>query len=102
MPNFFQGLLFVIMIFALCVALAIIIKLVCLWLEEKRNTSLPKSQEPTIYLVKQTKSVSTVKKRKKRSPKIAFEGLILKPEQVSFSQDQKDDNSLKSENKITF
>jgi hypothetical protein len=85
MPKFFEGLLFVVMVFVLCVALAIVIKLTYLWLEEKRKIESPKVQEPTIYLVKQTQTAPTNKRRKKRSPKIAFEGLVLKPENVKLA-----------------
>lgn len=87
MPSFIEGVLLVLMIFGFCVGLAVIIKLTTIYIEEKYapKPDLQK-QEPKVYLVKQTTSPEQKPKRKRRSPKIAFEGLVLKPEKVTFDE----------------
>ena len=97
MPNFFEGLLLVFMIFAFCVGIAIIIKIVILWFEQYNATPAPTQQESKIYLVKQTASAPKpkAKTRKRRSPKIAFEGLVLQPESVLLKQDKEQEGEHK-------
>ena len=103
MPRFFEGVLFTIIIFAVCVALATIIKIAFIKLEEKNHIDKPKSQEPKIYLIKQTKSNTTSqRKRQKRSPKIAFEGLVLKPEAVSLAQSEPSEEDNKNLKTVSF
>ena len=75
------AILLVLMIFGFCVGTAIIIKIGLMWLEQKKSEPAPvESAEPKIYLVKQTAASPKPKPKKRRSPKVAFEGLILKPE----------------------
>ncbi|MBR2385134.1 MAG: hypothetical protein IKA99_05975 [Clostridia bacterium] len=104
MPRFFEGFLLVLMIFAFCVGFAIIVKASLLWLEDRQTPpSSPEQSPPKIYLVKQTQNRQVpVKKRKRRSPKIAFEGLILKSEQVSLGQEKNENDALQTEKKINF
>ena len=100
MPRFFEGFLIVLMIFCFCVGLAIIIKFSVLWIENNQAFKSNKIEEektsPKIYLVKQT-SQEKPKKRKRRSPKIAFEGLVVKPENVCIAnQETHHQNSKKN------
>lgn len=90
MPSFFEGLFLVFIIFNVCIALAIVIKVCILWFEQHKSADkTPPAQESKIYLVKQTLAPKPKPKAKrKRSPKIAFEGLVLKPEKVMFSQEE--------------
>ena len=85
MPRFIEGLLLVFMIFGFCIGFAIIIKITMLWIIEQRKPNEEvKREEPKIYLIKQTeKPKPTKKKRQRRSPKIAFKGIVLKPESVT-------------------
>lgn len=89
MPRFIEGLLLVMMIFGFCVGIAVIIKITMLWIKQQRQpTEELKPEEPKIYLVKQTQMQKQSKKKKRRSPKIAFEGLVLKPEKVSLKNEE--------------
>ena len=86
MPTFIEGFLLVLMIFSFCVGIVIIIKLGFLWLEQAKAKKPPEPTQPKIYLVKQSQTVQKRKPKKRRSPKIAFEGLVLKPENVLLSE----------------
>ena len=103
MPNFFEGLLIVFMVFGFCVGVAIIVKLSYLWIEQNKSEPLheERSHQPKIYLVKQTASQKKSAPRKRRSPKVAFEGLILKPENVSIEKNEIY-NKTEDEKKISF
>lgn len=104
MPSFFEGFLLVLMIFGFCVGLAIIIKIGILWFEQKNATTPPPQQESKIYLVKQTANNLKPKQqtRKRRSPKIAFEGLILKPENVMLKEDDEQEKDVFKQSKTSF
>ena len=104
MPSFFEGFLLVLMIFGFCVGIAIIIKIGVLWIEENNTTTPPPQQESKIYLVKQTSSAPKPKPqtRKRRSPKIAFEGLVLKPENVLLEQEDEQEKDNQKQSKISF
>ena len=105
MPSFFEGIFLVFIIFNVCVALAIVIKACILWFEQYKATDkTPPAQESKIYLVKQTSSAPKPKpkSRKRRSPKIAFEGLVLKPEKVTFSQEEDTTSQEPEQRTISF
>ena len=91
MPRFIEGLLLVFMIFGFCIGLAIIIKITMLWIiEQKQPIEEAKREEPKIYLIKQSNQPkATKKKRQRRSPKIAFKGIVLNPESVSIKNEDK-------------
>ena len=73
---------------------------------EKTETVAEKEQpqESKIYLVKQTSNTPQPKPKTKRrrSPKIAFEGLVLKPEKVSLSQEESPPSQEPKQRKISF
>ncbi len=103
MPSFFEGILLVLMIFGFSVGVAIIIKMGLLWMEQQKSEPTTKiNQEPKIYLVKQTQTPQKPRTRKRRSPKIAFKGLVLKPENVMLSKDENQNTKNQSEKNITF
>lgn len=103
MPSFFEGFFLVFIIFNVCVALAIVIKACILWFEQYKATDkTPPAQESKIYLVKQTSSAPKPKARKRRSPKIAFEGLVLRPEKVTFSQEEDTTSQEPEQRTISF
>ena len=89
MPRFIEGLLLVFMIFGFCIGLAI--KITMLWIsEQKQPIEEAKREEPKIYLIKQSNQPkATKKKRQRRSPKIAFKGIVLNPESVSIKNEDK-------------
>ena len=104
MPSFFEGLLLVFMIFGFCVGIAILIKVGALWMEQTKTAEKEQPQESKIYLVKQTSNTPQPKPKTKRrrSPKIAFEGLVLKPEKVSLSQEESPPSQEPKQSKISF
>ena len=103
MPNFIEGLLLILMIFGFCVGTAIIIKIGLMWLEQKKSEPAPvESAEPKIYLVKQTAASPKPKPKKRRSPKVAFEGLILKPENVIIAERENQLSTNESQRKVRF
>ncbi len=86
MPNFFQGLLITLMLFAFCFSLVIIIKLCFSWMkykQEQLNTPPVQKQDesPKVYYVKESISQPKKKKRKRKSPDLALKGVVLTPEQ---------------------
>ena len=103
MPSFFEGVLLVLMIFGFSVGVSIIIKMGLIWIEQQNsNPTTPLNQEPKIYLVKQTSTSQKPRTRKKRSPKVAFEGLVLKPENVKLSNSEIQSSNNQNEKKISF
>lgn len=95
MPRFFEGILLITMILGFCIGLAVIIKATFLWVEKNRTDEKSLNEctapEPKIYLVKQTGDKQKPKPRKKRSPKIAFDGIVLKPENVTLATSDGED-----------
>ena len=102
MPTFIEGFLLVLMIFSFCIGIAIIIKLGLLWLEQNKAKNPPEPTQHKIYLVKQTPVKPKTKPRKKRSPKVAFEGLILKPENVLIDDSTNQASIKESHKKADF
>lgn len=95
MPNFFQGLLIMAMLFSFCFSMAIVIKLAVLWVEYRKNNEnvTPKEENSgaKIYYIKET--LPPKKRRKKRprkSPNLALKGVVLHPDQFKIIEKDND------------
>jgi len=89
MPTFFQGFMMTVTVFAFCAMLAIIIRLAILW---RRYVNEPKPEakpETKVYYVNNSAPVKKKKRRKRKSPDLAFKGIVLTPEQIKIIESGK-------------
>lgn len=90
MPPFIEGVLILVMIFGFCVGITIVVQLGAQFIESKKKPKIEvKPTPPTIYYVKETEKPKRKTKKARKSPSVAFKGVILSPEQIKIVEDKK-------------
>ena len=87
MKGFLESFLIICMIFCFCFGISFFIRLLLLWLKDKKNDNA----KQTIYLIEQTTKPKRKKSRKKHTD-VALKGLMITPEKFKIYKDNDFEN----------